>query len=148
MNSNALESIDLGYTFHRYLQTKDGVREIHSKIDHVYKSPELSLNPKTLNCGLSDHDLIMIVNATRIMALYEPDAIDLKTSVHIVRVPVNDSKNVDVFPFFKPTAELIKANEEAGMLSCNFIITERMRGYGWKGENFVAGCGRLSLVKI
>ena len=29
-----------------------------------------------------------------------------------------------------------------------FIIAERMRGYGWKGENFLAGGGRLSLGKI
>merc|ERR1712136_271602 len=71
------------------------------------------------NEAVTDQKLVktginILINATNSIELYNPGTKDLKTSVHILRLPINDMEGGDLAPYFLPISELIKANAELG----------------------------------
>merc|ERR1712136_288955 len=63
---------------------------------------------------LKENGISLIINATNSMDLYSPRNTRLKTSIHVIRVPLKDNSKETLFPYLKPTAKLIRANEELG----------------------------------
>jgi len=63
---------------------------------------------------IRQYGISLIINATASMPLYKADSIDLRTSLHVVRIPLCDSNEEVIFPYFQPTADLIRANDELG----------------------------------
>merc|ERR1712110_788806 len=85
------------------------IREFSRLTPSLYVGAYKDINDETVR----RYQINLIVNATRSKPIYQPKQIDLKSKVHVVRVPLNDHQE-DIFPYLKHTADLIMENAKLG----------------------------------
>lgn len=84
------------------------------QISMITKSVYVSAGKAITDMKIRQYGISLIINATASLPLYKADSIDLRTSLHVVRIPLCDTNEEVIFPYFEPAADLIRANEELG----------------------------------
>lgn len=101
------------------MRNMDEVRKLSEVTPCLYVSAGCAIT----DAKLQELGINLIINSTEELDSYEPPK---GSNIQVIRIPVKDLSDTELAPYFKATADLIRANEESGgktLVHCIFGVS-------------------------